>query len=103
MSQHLYTVEEVTTFISDGKTLLLSGDESLLNQLPDGNWIGGTIPYFMTTGGGLFTQDKIYVNDISDVIVDFTIESYDEQSINQIVNDSFENGFSFLILPALTS
>jgi hypothetical protein len=102
MSHHLHTVGEVAALISEGKTLLLSGDESLLDQLPDGNWIGGTIPYFMTTGGGLFTKDKIYVNDITDLVIDFTIESYDENSISQIVTDSFENGFTFLILPALT-
>jgi hypothetical protein len=102
MSVHLYTVEEVSEFIADNRVLLLSGDEKLLNQLPDGKWVGGTIPYFMTTAGGLFTEEKIYVNDITDVINDFSIKSYDETNIDNIVEDSFENGFSFLILPALT-
>lgn len=102
MSKHLYTVEEVSGLINEGRTLLLSGDESLLNELPDGNWVGGTIPYFMTTGGGLFTQEHIYVNDISDVVSDFSIVAYDENDINQIVTDSYDNGFTYVILPALT-
>lgn len=102
MSAHLYTVEEVSKFITDGRVLLLSGDESLLNQLPDGKWVGGTIPYFMTVGGGLYTKERIYVNDITDVINDFSLKSYDVTNIDQIVEDSFENGFSFIILPALT-
>jgi hypothetical protein len=102
MSKHLYTVKEVNNFITEGRTLLLAGDESLLSQLPDGNWIGGTIPYFMTTAGGLFTQEKIYVNDISDLVADFSIEAYGENDIDQIVTDSYDNGFTFIILPALT-
>lgn len=102
-TKQLYTKSEVKAMIEQGKTLLLAGDESLLKDLPDGNWVGGTIPYFMTTDGGQFSQDKIYVNDISSEITDFTINVYDKNNIDQIVKNSFDNGFSYIIIPALTS
>ena len=68
MSQVMYNVNEVTEKINNGKNLLLAGDESILSKLPKGNWIGGTIPYFMADEGGVFTKDKIYVTEIPDFI-----------------------------------
>ncbi|WP_462279941.1 DUF6976 family protein [Salinivirga cyanobacteriivorans] len=102
MSNQLYKPEEVIQMIEQGKVLMLAGDESQLDQLPDGKWVGGTIPYFMTKDGGMFTKDFIYVNDITDQISDFEIKHYDANNIDNIVEQSYENGFSFLILPGLT-
>ena len=48
LSGYLYDVIEVKSKITHGERLLLAGDESLLKVLPAGNWIGGSIPYFMT-------------------------------------------------------
>lgn len=43
----------------------VSGDESLLSQLPKGNWIGGTSPYMMTDEkGGLTTRDRLLVQQL---------------------------------------
>ena len=47
----LLTIEETKKLIENGKTLYLAGEEALLKSLPKGNWIGGTIPYFMDTDG----------------------------------------------------
>ena len=41
----------VASQIGSGKSLFLAGDENLLKRLPKGNWIGGTIPYFMDRRG----------------------------------------------------
>lgn len=38
---------EVSELIMKNKILIIAGDENLLLQLPLGNWIGGSIPYFM--------------------------------------------------------
>ena len=43
----LHTVEEAAAIIKEGKLLMLAGDHSVMQSLPKGNWIGGTIPYFM--------------------------------------------------------
>ena len=63
-SGYLYDVIEVKAKITDGKRLLLAGDEGLLKLLPTGNWIGGSIPYFMTEQGGLTARHKIYVTEL---------------------------------------
>lgn len=55
MSQSIMTVHDVQKKISEGRYLLLAGDESVLGQLPQGNWIGGTIPYFITKGSSGFS------------------------------------------------
>ena len=52
MDRSMLSIQEVRMKIEQGKRLLLAGDESLLRELPAGNWIGGTIPYFMTETGG---------------------------------------------------
>lgn len=102
MTNQLYKVSEVIQMIEMEKVLLLAGDESLLDKLPAGNWVGGTIPYFMTKQGGMFTRELIYVNDITEQISDFEIKHYDSNNIHKIVEQSFNNGFSFLVLPGLT-
>ena len=60
----MYTVDEVKSKIEEGKNLILAGDEKTLASLPAGNWIAGTIPYFMAENGGLFSRDRIYVTEL---------------------------------------
>jgi hypothetical protein len=101
MNTSLQSVSQVASLIQNKRVLLLAGDESVLDQLPDGNWIAGTIPYFMSPDGGLFSKEKIHVIDLTDTVSSFKMMSYDEHSIKDIVSDEYENGFSVLILPAL--
>ncbi len=96
----MFDLEEVKAQIAQQKNLLLAGDEETLKQLPTGNWIGGTIPYFMGEDGGLSTREKIYVTELPDFIVNAAIKVYDEETINTVYNDAPENGFSVIIIPA---
>jgi len=100
MPKRLYTLAEVTELILQGAKLVLSADEKLLDQLPSGNWVGGTIPYFMTEQGGTFSKEKIFVDDLSSYGVEVEFKAYDENDIASITQNSFENGFTILILPA---
>ena len=54
----LATVERVTELLTEGKSLILAGDEALLRALPRGAWIGGTIPYFMSREGGCSSRTQ---------------------------------------------
>ncbi len=100
MESKLYNIEEVYELIEQGDLLGLAGDEKVLSKLPKGNWIAGTIPYFMDIDQALFTQEKIYVNKLSDKDSNFKIKTFDENDIDSLLDDSFENGFSFIIIPA---
>lgn len=93
---------ELEIKISRGEFLLVAGDESVLASLPSGNWVGGTIPYFMTEDGGKADQNNLYVTTISGVSNNNPprMTLYDENSISRIAKEAPEHGFSILILPA---
>jgi len=99
MERKLYSVNEVIHFISEGRKMVLSGDESVLDKLPAGNWIGGTSPYFMDKTKGVFSTENIFVDDFSELGLDFKIIEYNKNTMESIVKDSFRNGFTILILP----
>lgn len=99
MERKLYTKEEVVKFIEANRYMVLTADENLLAALPKGNWIGGTIPYFMDNEGGVFTNEKIFVDDFTTLGLDFRIVEFDESDIREVANTSFENGFTILLLP----
>jgi hypothetical protein len=96
----LHDLEEIEERILKGQTLLIAGDARLMDKLPAGRWIGGTIPYFMTDFGGICTDKKIFVTDLDTVASNISIKTYDENTIKNVYLDSPENGFSFIIMPA---
>jgi hypothetical protein len=100
MTTGLYSKNDVKDMITAGKPLLLAGDEAALRDLPNGSWIGGTIPYFMAEQGGVCTQDSIFVTQLPAYITKIHTCVYDEKTIANVYNDAPENGFSTMIIPA---
>ena len=103
MEKKLLSIKETIDLLSQHKSLILAGDESVLSILPKGNWIGGSIPYFIGENGGEFTREKIYVTEIPDYAVTADIKYYDDDTISNIYKDAPTNGFSFIIIPAFSS
>ena len=56
LEQLLLTPDATADMIRSGATLAIAGDEDVLAALPNGNWIGGTIPYFMGQNGGITSR-----------------------------------------------
>ncbi|PKU24906.1 DUF6976 family protein [Telmatospirillum siberiense] len=98
----MLSVEEVKALLNTGKRLLLSGDEDLLRQLPRGQWVGGTTPYFIGEKGGVMTRAKIFANVLPPEVVSFETRFYSESQLPGIVADEPCHGFSFVIIPAFT-
>ncbi len=96
----LHDISEVVQMIKAGRSLALSGDERALSQLPPGNWIGGTIPYFMNSERGEFSQSQIFVNEISSLAKSCKVVTYTAETIAAVVEDRFQDGYTLLILPA---
>ena len=94
----LITFDEASALIKEGKVLHIAGDDSLLSRLPKGNWIGGTIPYFIAEEGGIFTKEKLYVN-VIDYGEDFKIAVYGKYNVFQIVEECFDDGLTIMIMP----
>jgi Family of unknown function (DUF6976) len=90
----------VEELIRSGKRLLLAADEKLLESLPRGAWVGGTIPYFMTDEGGARTHDRVYVTELPAYVPDAQIKYYDESTIRNLFRDAKPHGFSFIMIPA---
>lgn len=97
----LLSRDEVVAKIENGDFMVIAGDESQLKGLPSGNWIAGTIPYFMTSEGGQANQESLYVNTLEGVSSSRLprITLYDEKSISRIAQEAPEHGFSIVILP----
>ncbi|MCL2219352.1 MAG: hypothetical protein FWC23_03920 [Chitinispirillia bacterium] len=93
----LMTFDEVSKKISGGELLHIAGTETLLKQLPKGNWIGGSTEYFMAKEGGKVSGDLMFVTTFP--YSDFTIKSYDTGTIKNVAVDAYDNGFSIVIVP----
>lgn len=91
------TLEEAKKLIEDGKVLHIAADECLLGQLPKGNWIAGTTPYFITEKGGITCKDKLYVNEIE--CIEFKTAVYDKKNVFDVTKDAYPNGMTFLVMP----
>ncbi|MEM9686716.1 MAG: hypothetical protein AAF934_07320 [Bacteroidota bacterium] len=101
MQSTLYDIGEVIRLIHQERTLILAGDEELLDLLPKGNWIGGSACYFSQEQGVVYTKDQLFVWDMTEVAEDFKICTYNEASIHTIGEDGFDHGFSFVIMPVI--
>lgn len=102
MINALQSIEDVNALIESGKTLFLAGDEQALKQLKPGNWIGGTIPYFMAETGGEVNRDKIFVTEVPEYVTSSKISAYDAEQLKNVYNDTYANGFSLILIPAMS-
>lgn len=98
----LKNLDQVRELIKSGKPLMLAGEENLLQQLDTGNWIGGTSPYFMTKEGASLNQERLYVQEFPEYCQFDSVKVYDNDTLPQIPQDAPENGFSLIIIPALS-
>ena len=101
-TNELLARDEVIQKIESGDFLVIAGDEKQIKDLPSGNWMAGSIPYFMTDEGGTVDQDKLYVNTLSGINSNRMprITTYDEKSISRIAKEAPDHGFTIVILPA---
>ena len=93
----LLTFEEVKKKIEDGLLLHISGTEELIRQLPKGNWIGGSTEYFMSHEGGKVSGEHLFVTQFDNS--NFKVNTYDTTNIERVAEDTFDHGFSILIMP----
>lgn len=102
MKKVMLTATEVAELITAGRFLALAADEETLKRLPRGNWIAGTIPYFVGESGGLQSRELIHVTDLAAADSGAKIVDYTLNTIPGIANDAPDNGYTVLVLPALS-
>ncbi|MBK8187431.1 MAG: hypothetical protein IPK77_09460 [Cellvibrio sp.] len=104
IARELLSREQLIEKIKRGDYLMIAADETMLKDLPAGNWIAGTIPYFMTPDGGVSDKNKIFVHTVEGISPSKAprISIYDVNSISRIAQETPEHGFTLVILPALS-
>ena len=85
--------------IAAGKSLILAGSAPALSQLPTGNWIGRSIPYFMDKEGGVNSESRIFVTEVPARATGAAIRAYSAEELSRLYSDAPANGFSFLLVP----
>lgn len=99
----LMSIADVNTLIKSDKVLVIAGDENLFSNLELGNWIGGTIPYFMNTDGGGENHSDLFVTDLTDIVTKVNIKEYQKDEVmTTMLEDRCIGGFSYLLLPAFS-
>ena len=102
MEGKLYTLKEAITLIEQDKILVIAASDSLLKQLPDGKWIGGSNPYMLGEDGGKCSTDQLFIKDFTALAVNMNIKTYDETDIKNITTDGYDNGLIVAILPSFS-
>jgi hypothetical protein len=98
----LQSIPEVQTSIAAGKSLFLAGSRQALSQLPRGNWVGGTICYFMTEEGGVISEDEIFTTEVPEFALGAKVVNYGLGNLSSLYSDAPENGFTYLVIPSST-
>ena len=96
----LLTLAQANACIDRGAPLIFAGARSALAGLKPGNWIGGSIPYFTTDEGGCCDQARVFVDEIKLPVAAWTIKSYPTAALSRIATEAYDNGFSYVIIPA---
>ncbi|MBI3150255.1 MAG: hypothetical protein HYZ17_17255 [Betaproteobacteria bacterium] len=99
----LMAIEAAKRLVEAGGYFAIAGDERALVQLPKGNWIGGTIPYFMDRRGGRTTREEVFVTPIAALPEEPPlIRFYSLERLPQICRNAPEHGFSLIIIPGFS-
>ncbi|EJF52621.1 hypothetical protein SapgrDRAFT_0889 [Saprospira grandis DSM 2844] len=102
LQNQLLSLKETQALIESGQILLIAGSQRLLDQLPAGQWLGGSTPYFMSREGAQKDLNRLFVSNLSDLALKAEIKSYSAQELEQLLDDRPENGFSYIALPAFS-
>ena len=96
----LLSVAQANEIIERGAPLIIAGSSAALAALKRGNWIGGSIPYFITAEGGVCDRTKVFVDEIALPHGRWSIKTYHAMALSRLASDAFNNGFSYIIIPA---
>ena len=102
MRNEFMTVAQAAEQISTGQAMLVAGSPAVLAQLPPGNWIGGSTPYFMTAQGGVKDDAHVFCT-VIDEALDCKIDIVPADDIGRVLAGRFPQGFSYVLMPAFAA
>lgn len=93
---------DANALIESGKPLHIAGEEAALRRLNKGNWIGGTIPYFLTNQGGMVDRERVFVTQLPQNLVEVRTDLVPADQLERVTAEAPDNGFSLIILPGMS-
>jgi hypothetical protein len=95
----LLSIEQAAELVKSGTPLCLAGSEASLDRLPRGNWIAGTIPYFMAKDGGVKADDRVFATSFpADQTPAFAY--YTPETLPLVTENTPSSGYAVAIIPA---
>jgi hypothetical protein len=101
MRNEFLSVAQAAAEIAAGQVMLVAGSAAALAQLPPGRWIGGSTPYFMTAQGGVKDEARLFCT-VIDEAEDCRIDIVPAEDIARVLAGRFDEGFSYVLVPAFT-
>lgn len=98
----LRTVDDTNRLIAQGKRLHVAGDAGALGRLGRGDWIGGTIPYFLTEAGGRVDRERVFVTELPKEVRAVDIDFIAPDRLDEIPDRAPAGGFTLIVLPAMS-
>jgi hypothetical protein len=98
----LQTVGEANRLIAQGKRLHVAGDAGALAGLVKGDWIGGTIPYFLTADGGRVDRERVFVTELPPEVSKVEIGFIAPDQLPNIPAAAPGHGFSLIVVPGMS-
>ena len=102
VSGTLMDLQDTLVAIRSGAYLSIAADEALLRRLPPGNWLAGSIPYFMGQDGGETSRQKLFVTELPTHAGTPQLRWYDAASLHRVALDAPAHGLTVLIVPAFS-
>ncbi len=102
VSGTLMDLQDALVAIRSGAYLSIAADEALLRRLPPGNWLAGSIPYFMAQDGGETSRQKLFVTELPTHAGTPQLRWYDAASLHKVALDAPAHGLTVLIVPAFS-
>ncbi len=95
-------LQDALVVIRSGAYLSIAADESLLRRLPPGNWLAGSIPYFMAQHGGQTSRQQLFVTELPNLAGSAQLRWYDRSNLHKVALDAPAHGLTVLIVPAFS-
>lgn len=102
LSGRLTDLQGALAAIRSGAYLSIAADEALLRRLPPGNWIAGSIPYFMAQDGGETSREKLFLTELPTHAGQPQLRWYDLANLHKVALDAPAHGLTVLIVPAFS-
>lgn len=102
VSGTLMDLQDTLVAIRSGAYLSIAADEALLRRLPPGNWLAGSIPYFMAQDGGETSRQKLFVTELPTHAGTPHLRWYDVGNLHKVALDAPAHGLTVLIVPAFS-